>query len=934
MVITTQVFESYLKCPLKCWLLFTSEPGTGNSYSDWKQKSNESYRDLGVEQLLNSAKNDEPTASHIASVNIKTAKWKYASYVNTESDSFKSNIHGIERIPPEGRGRSTQFIPYRYIFTNKLSKDDKLLVAYDAFVLSEALNREVNTGKVIHGEPITAVKVNTAALKGTIRKLTSKITSLLSNESHPDLILNRHCSECAYQTRCRQKAFEADELTLLGGMSAKERHKLNSSGIFTITQLSYTFRPRRHPKRLQDKQEKHHHSLKALAIRENKIHLVGSPELNIGGTPVYLDVEGLPDEDFYYLIGLRIIIDDSVIQHSLWADTLDDEKKIWHDFVDIVNNLAMPILISYGSYETAFLKAMCNRYGEAPKESSSAQAIAASLNILSVIYSRVYFPVPSNGLKDIARYCGFKWSEKQASGIHSIVWRKTWETSHISEMKEMLIQYNADDCTALHIVTTTIINLQRSQQAACNAKLDNIVDISKLKRQHPYGFKRNNFVIPELNDINNAAYWDYQRERVYIKSNNTLKDIVQTHKQKHPSIPINRTINIDPKRTCLACGSNKVYANSPTKNRIIVDLKITSYSIKRWASKYVYKQYMCANCNKTFTATNDLLSKSKYGDNLKAFALYQCIELRLPIITVQKTLNRLFGLDLSECKVNRFKDEAGIKYKPTYDSLIEILCKGNLIHADESKISLKVGSGFVWVLTSMEEVVYIYTATREGDYIQSLLQDYKGVLVSDFYAAYESINCPQQKCLIHLIRDINDDLFKHPYDDGLKMLAQNFTNLVKPIIETVDRYGLKKYHLNKHLSRVNAFFDDLSSMLLATETGVKLRVRLEKNRSVLFTFLQYDGIPWNNNNAEHAVKAFAMLRHIINGLTTEKSLEDYLILLSISETCKYKGIDFLDFLRSGDTHINAFLIKQMRKRSTDKAHQTNRPDLIDVTVTP
>jgi hypothetical protein len=89
-------------------------------------------------------------------------------------------------------------------------------------------------------------------------------------------------------------------------MTAKERKKLHDKGIFTVTQLSYTFRPRRRPKRLRDKREKYSHSLRALAIRQKKIHLVGSPEVRIEGTPVYLDVEGLPDRDFYYLIGVRL----------------------------------------------------------------------------------------------------------------------------------------------------------------------------------------------------------------------------------------------------------------------------------------------------------------------------------------------------------------------------------------------------------------------------------------------------------------------------------------------------------------------------------------------------------------------------------------------------------------------------------------------------
>jgi len=74
----------------------------------------------------------------------------------------------------------------------------------------------------------------------------------------------------------------------------------------------------------------------------------------------------------------------------------------------------------------------------------------------------------------------------------------------------------------------------------------------------------------------------------------------------------------------------------------------------------------------------------------------------------------------------------------------------------------------------------------------------------------------------------------------------------------------------------------------------------------MFTFLDFDGVPWNNNNAEHAVKAFVTLRRVIDGVTSEKGLRDYLILLSLCETCKYKSIDFLDFLRSGSKDIEDF----------------------------
>ena len=88
----------------------------------------------------------------------------------------------------------------------------------------------------------------------------------------------------------------------------------------------------------------------------------------------------------------------------------------------------------------------------------------------------------------------------------------------------------------------------------------------------------------------------------------------------------------------------------------------------------------------------------------------------------------------------------------------------------------------------------------------------------------------------------------------------------------------------------------------------------QKNRDTLFTFLRHDGVPWNNNNAEHAIKAFATLREVIKGVTSESGLRNYLVLLSICETCNYQGLDFLDFLRSGETDIGAFADSRQKRR--------------------
>jgi len=125
------------------------------------------------------------------------------------------------------------------------------------------------------------------------------IASQQANSMPPPLVLNKHCAACEFQGRCRQSARETDDLSLLARMTDKEIKKQHRKGIFSVTQLSYTFRARRRPKRLAAKAAPYSHALKALAIRERKIYIAGKPDLKLQGTPVYFDVEGIPDRDFY-----------------------------------------------------------------------------------------------------------------------------------------------------------------------------------------------------------------------------------------------------------------------------------------------------------------------------------------------------------------------------------------------------------------------------------------------------------------------------------------------------------------------------------------------------------------------------------------------------------------------------------------------------------
>lgn len=353
MIITSDIFEAYLKCPSKCWFRFQAEEAPGNPYSLWAETQNNLYREKALKRFLDDIGGNDFTSSPAQPLNIKKANWRIAVDFVARKDNMEVHIPAIERLFSEGK--PVQLIPIRFTFSNKLTKKDKLTLAFDSLVLSEAFRHEIVHGKIFYGDGFSRSKVKIKPLISEVRKLNGKIGHLLSINSPPEIILNRHCQECDYQAKCRQTVIEKDDLSLLASMNEKERTKYNSKGIFTVTQLSYTFRPRRRPKRLRDKREKYHHSLKALAIREKKIYIVGNPALNINGTPIYLDVEGVPDRDFYYLIGMLIKDNNFVIQRSLWADTLENEAEIWQQFLAAVSAIENPVIYHYGSFETTFL---------------------------------------------------------------------------------------------------------------------------------------------------------------------------------------------------------------------------------------------------------------------------------------------------------------------------------------------------------------------------------------------------------------------------------------------------------------------------------------------------------------------------------------------------------------------------------------------------
>lgn len=821
---------------------------------------------------------------------------------------INAQLHALQRLPHSRHAPTLIYTPLRFVRSEKLKTSDKLLIAFDAIAISRLTGNSPRAAKIIYGSEYTTATIALPKLIEKAKLILDRIAARQAITTAPPLVLNRHCPACEFQSRCRQLAIEKDDLSLLSNMSEAERKRQNARGIFTIIQLSHTYRPRRRSTRKGAQPPRHDSALKALAIRKNRIHVVGSPTFTIPSSAVYFDVEGIPEREFYYLIGLRRTIGDRDTHRYFWADTPADEHDMWASCLSALATIETPRLIHYGSYETLFLKRMKARYCRTDTESAFVdELLFTSINLLSLTYAQINFPTYSNSLKDIARYIGFQWSDPAASGLSSLLWRANWEASGSSDLKQRLVTYNAEDCEAAQKLAD-IVAVVCAEQSSISPKSVS-VNINGLERDYRRRFGTMRYALPDFKPINEAAYWDYQRSKVYARSNKRIKFTrsLRSGSCAKRSVRISKKIVTTENRpnSCSKCDSKRIYKNGHF-SKVVYDLRLSATGIKRWVTKLFFNSYTCWVCKSRY---NELPRQERYGRGLRSYILYQIIELGVSQLAVGRSLDILFNLQISRSAMAYIKTTSAKLYEVTYQSILNRIVRGDLVHVDETMVKLGGGTGYVWAFTNMVDVAYVFSETREASTPKNILGDFKGILVTDFYAAYDSIECQQQKCLIHLMRDINEDVLKNAFNEEMEELAHAFGSILRPMIKTIDRYGLKARFLRKHEKATERFYHALAKHDYQTEVGIGYKKRFEKNRDKLFTFLRHDGIPWNNNNAEHAIKAFAELRGGIGRNGTPKSIHDYLVLMSVSETCKYRRVGFLSFLRSGELDIDAFVVR-------------------------
>jgi predicted RecB family nuclease len=589
--LTKEILEAYLNCKYKAQLTLAGQQGSKSDYEQLLAGFRREVRQQAIGKILARHSVDEVEMGiPMTFANLNAGPW-YVLDAILEDDLISLRFDGLKRIEVPSKLGHYGYAPVLFHEGRKFGKEQRVLLELYGLILARLQGHMPSHGEIWHGKDCRTTRVRLNADLRKTERLLREVKDMVAAKSPRKLNLNDHCQICEFRKICRDQAIQEDSVSLLRGLGEKEISVYARKGIFTVTQLAHTFRPKRRGKRATPKVNHRYHALQALAVRDRRVYVLGTLSLPVAPVHIYLDIEGNPEEGFDYLVGMIVVEGGDEEHFSFWADSRDQEDRIFEQFLEIVSLYPDFLMFAYGSYERVFLQKMRKR---AKQKNPVDNVLNVLVNTLSLIYSHIYFPTYSNGLKDIGGCLGCSWTEPDSSGVQSLVWRKRWENTRSEDWKKTLIAYNLEDCEALRRVTDFIYTHCAKPVAALDRRADaescpivaSVDEIDRLGTVKHRG--RKEFFHTDFARINECARFDYQRQRVYLR----LGKRRRRKEEKEPRTFRNRNLRVNQRvvitsRKCPACGSHDITRPAKahfgkgcfTKGRRAFDLVFTSGGI-------------------------------------------------------------------------------------------------------------------------------------------------------------------------------------------------------------------------------------------------------------------------------------------------------------------------------------------------------------------
>ena len=231
---------------------------------------------------------------------------------------------------------------------------------------------------------------------------------------------------------------------------------------------------------------------------------------------------------------------------------------------------------------------------------------------------------------------------------------------------------------------------------------------------------------------------------------------------------------------------------------------------------------------------------------------------------------------------------------PWYEQLHQEAMQSARLHADETGWRVAGQTHWLWCFGNDRTTFYLIDRSRGSPALDRFFTThFAGTLITDFWASYNAVDCgSRQMCLVHLLRELSATLnYKNPGSDWPEFEMQLGTLLRDSITVWKDRDSLAKTDIDLKRAEFQLRLSAIISKSWNDEHVLRLMKRLRRHENELFTFLDHDGVPFDNNHAERSIRPAVILRKNSYGNRSEQGSDCQAVLMSIFRSLRQRGHD-------------------------------------------
>ena len=348
--------------------------------------------------------------------------------------------------------------------------------------------------------------------------------------------------------------------------------------------------------------------------------------------------------------------------------------------------------------------------------------------------------------------------------------------------------------------------------------------------------------------------------------------------------------------SCPECGTG-LTGGWVHRTREVIELPLAPAEV----IEQVFVARMCALCRKRCLPEDSLkevaVGRQRFGVNLVSLIVTLREEGRLPIRSILQYLQTVHQLKLSVGAIVDTIHRVARRSQPAVTEMVDRIRASPVVHADETGWREDGVNGYVWTFSTPTDRYFLRRGRGKEVVDEALGDSFSGVLVSDFYAAYNHYPGLKQRCWVHLLRDIRELEALYPEDASLSRWAQAVRQLYDRAKEcaadaagTVSGYQQSVSPSQLMLeSRLLSLCRPLSNDELAPQA--KLCRRMERFIKELFVFVSHPDVPPENNAAERSLRHLVISRKLSGGTRSQQGSNSKMALASLFGAWRTRGLN-------------------------------------------